>query len=53
LLDLDGLSSDMAAFDPKFRPTLLKLLPDSPKADREAAQAKIWQWLKVDPADIK
>ncbi len=53
LLDLDGLSSDMAAFDPKFRPTLLKLLPDSPAAEREAAQAKIWKWFKVDPKTIK
>jgi len=52
LLDLAGLSSDMAAFDPKFRPTLLKLLPDSPAAERAAAIAKVFEWLKVDPATI-
>ncbi len=53
MLDLDGLSSDMAAFDPKFRPTLLKLLPDSPAVERAVAQKQIWGWLKVDPKTIE
>jgi hypothetical protein len=45
MLDLAGLSDDMAAFDPKFRPTLLKLLPDEPPAVREAALKQVLAWL--------
>ena len=52
LLDVDGLSDDLAAFDPKFRPTLLKLLPDEPADVRATAFAKVCEWLKVDPATI-
>jgi hypothetical protein len=52
LLDMAGLSDDMAAFDPKFRPTLLKVLPDSPGSDRAGAFAQVCRWLKIDPATI-
>ena len=52
LLDMAGLSSDMAAFDPKFRPTLLNLLPDSTPDERAAAFAKLCGWLDIDPATI-
>jgi hypothetical protein len=45
LLDLAGLSDDMAAFDPKFRPTLLKLLPDEPDDVRAAAIKQVMAWL--------
>jgi hypothetical protein len=45
LLDAAGLSDDMAAFDPKFRPTLLKLLPDEPEEVREAAIKQVLAWL--------
>jgi hypothetical protein len=45
LLDLAGLSDDMAAFDPKFRPTLLKLLPDEPDDVRAAAVRQVLAWL--------
>lgn len=46
MLDLAGLSDDMAAFDPKFRPTLLKLLPDEPDDVREAAVKQVLAWLE-------
>jgi hypothetical protein len=52
LLDMAGASDDMAAFDPKFRPTLLKLLPDSSEPERATAFAKVCAWLKIDPATI-
>ena len=45
LLDLEGLSDDMAAFDPKFRPTLLKLLPDEPEEVRAKAIEQVFAWL--------
>jgi hypothetical protein len=45
LLDLEGLSDDMAAFDPKFRPTLLKLLPDEPEEERKKAIEQVFAWL--------
>jgi hypothetical protein len=48
LLDLAGLSDDMAAFDPKFRPTLLKLLPDEPDDVRAAAIKQVMAWLDGD-----
>jgi hypothetical protein len=48
LLDLAGLSDDTAAFDPKFRPTLLRLLPDNAEADRVAAIQEIARLLKID-----
>lgn len=53
LMDLANLSNDMAAFDPKFRPTLLKLLPDQPDDVRQDAMQKVWAWLGVDPAEMK
>ena len=37
LLDAANLSDDMAAFDPKFRPTLLRLRPDNNEQDRAVA----------------
>jgi hypothetical protein len=46
LLDAAGLSDDIAAFDPKFRPTLLKLLPDEPDDVREAALQQVMAWLE-------
>jgi DNA-binding TFAR19-related protein (PDSD5 family) len=52
LLDLAGVSGDMAVFDPKFRPTLLNLLPDSSPTDRAAAFEKVCEWLGVDPLTI-
>lgn len=52
LLDAANLSDDMAAFDPKFRPTLLRLLPDNNEQDRAAAFRQICEWLRIDPADI-
>jgi hypothetical protein len=52
LLDVAKLSDDMAAFDPKFRPTLLRLLPDNDPADRAAAFNQICEWLGIEPADI-
>ena len=52
LLDVAKLSDDMAAFDPKFRPTLLRLLPDNDQHDRAAAFKQICDWLKIDQADI-
>ncbi len=48
LLDNAGLSSDMAAFDPKFRPTLIKLLPENTPIERMAAFFKVCEWLKID-----
>jgi len=53
LMDQAGLSNDMAAFDPKFRPTLLKLLPDEKPEVRAAALKQVFEWLKVDPKEIK
>jgi hypothetical protein len=52
LLDLAQLSDDMAAFDPKFRPTLLRLLPDNSQADRAKAFDEICRLMKIDPAKI-
>jgi hypothetical protein len=45
LLDIAKLSNDMAAFDPKIRPTLLKLLADEPAAERETAIEQVFAWL--------
>src|SRR5215471_11965677 len=52
LLDLAGLSRDDPAFDPRFRPVLLRLLPDNPKADRVAAFRQLCGWLNLDPDGI-
>lgn len=52
LLDLAGLSNDMAAFDPMFRPTLLRLLPDNAQSDRVAAFNEICRHMKIDPQSI-
>ena len=52
LLDLAGLSDDTAAFDPKFRPTLLRLLPDNAASDRAAALHDIGRMLKIDLGSI-
>jgi hypothetical protein len=47
LLDLAGLGGPTTAgFNPRFRPTLLKLLPDEPAASREAAIAQVFAWLE-------
>jgi hypothetical protein len=51
LLDLAGVSED-AAFGPKFRPVLLRLLPDNAAADRNAAFDEICRVLRIDPASI-
>src|SRR5262245_59638252 len=48
LMDLAGLSDDTAAFDPKFRPLLLRLLPDNAAADRTAALAEVCRLLGID-----
>ena len=45
LLDLQDLRDDMAAFDPKFRPTLLKLLPSEDPAIRAKAIEQVFAWL--------
>lgn len=42
----------MAAFDPKFRPTLLRLLPDNNAGDRAAGFTKICRLLGIDPRKI-
>jgi len=52
LMDLDNLSDDMAAFDPRFRPLLLRLLPANAEPDRAAAFAQICGLLRIDPASI-
>ncbi len=52
LLDVAGLSDDMAAFDPKFRPLLLRLLPDNDEADRKAAFKAVCSLLEIDPESI-
>ena len=52
LLDMAGLSDDMAAFDPKFRPLLLRLLPDNDEADRKAAFKAVCKLLGIDPKSI-
>ena len=52
LLDLAGLSDDMAAFDPKFRPLLLRLLPDNDEADRKAAFKAVCKLLEIDSKSI-
>lgn len=52
LLDMAGLSDDMAAFDPKFRPLLLRLLPDNDEADRKAAFKAVCKLLGIEPKSI-
>lgn len=52
LLDLSIDCPDTAAFDPRFRPILLRLLPGNDQGDREAAFAEVCKALKIDPATI-
>jgi hypothetical protein len=52
LMDLAELSDDMAAFDPKFRPLLLRLLPDNAPADRAAAFGELCRLLGIDSSSI-
>jgi hypothetical protein len=48
LMNLASLSDDVAAFDPRFRPLLLRLLPENAPADREAALNEVCRLLDVD-----
>jgi len=52
LFDLAELSDDMAAFDPKFRPLLLRLLPDNATEDRAKAFKECCGLMKIDPEAI-
>jgi len=52
LFDLAELSDDMAAFDPKFRPLLLRLLPDNATEDRIKAFNECCALMKIDPQAI-
>ncbi|HWB19946.1 MAG TPA: hypothetical protein VG711_06575 [Phycisphaerales bacterium] len=52
LLDLAQLSDDLAGFDPKFRPALLKLLPECTQEERAAAFSKICAWLNIRENEI-
>jgi hypothetical protein len=46
LLDIAGLADDnTAAFDPKLRPTLLKLLPSEKPSERAKAIELVFTWL--------
>lgn len=45
LLNLAEVADDWVDFDPKYRPTLIKLLPGSTPAERADALAKVDQWL--------
>jgi hypothetical protein len=48
LMNLASLSDDVAAFDPRFRPLLLRLLPENAPADREAALNEVCRLLDID-----
>ena len=48
LMNLADLSDDMASFDPKFRPLLLRLLPDNAAAHRDAALSEVCRLLGID-----
>ncbi|CAN5402091.1 hypothetical protein BH10PLA1_BH10PLA1_15420 [soil metagenome] len=45
LLNLAEVADDWVDFDPRYRPTLVKLLPGSRPAERAEALAKVDQWL--------
>ncbi len=45
LLNLAEVEDDWVDFDPRYRPTLIKLLPGSTSAERTEALAKVDQWL--------
>lgn len=51
LLQVCGLAGADAAFDPRFRPLLLRLLP-GPQPDREKAIAEVCKLLDINPAEI-
>jgi hypothetical protein len=48
LMNLANLSDDVAAFDPKFRPLLLRLLPENAPGDRQAALNEVCRLLDID-----
>lgn len=48
LLDLAGISDDLAAFDPALRPLLLRLLPDNAADDRMAALDEVCRLMNID-----
>jgi hypothetical protein len=52
LFDRAELSDDMAAFDPKFRPLLLRLLPNNATDDRVEAFNECCGLMKIDPKAI-